>query len=118
MGQLLKIVTPLLDEYHFLLGTIEVEGAILPVINLSLQLGYPQHDVEIQEYIIVNDGKSDWALAIEITDKIVTVGESKVELVSEHGSKLVSAFTDHGGSILTILNTTAICLENQKKASA
>ena len=49
-----KNVEPLLEEQRYLMGTMELEGRVVPVINLVNQLGYDA-DIELREFVVVND---------------------------------------------------------------
>lgn len=115
-----KSLERLLTEHKFIMGTMELEGKVIPVINLLAQLGYSElgsaldeDDVQ-REYIVVNDGHSDWGLAISQTEQIIQVDETKVEKVTSDSSSFVSSFVNYNEQLITILNPEAICIENKE----
>ena len=109
-----KKIEPLLDKHHFLMGTIEVEGHVVPVINLAAQLNY--QTTLVREFIIVNDGKNDWALAVPHTDQILHLPETTIELLQQSDNSYVKALTSHEEQLISILNVDSICVENVRKA--
>ena len=45
-----KKIEPLLEDHYFLIGTIELEGQVVPVVNLTDQLGYKNEELELKEF--------------------------------------------------------------------
>lgn len=111
-----KSVQPLLSKHGCIMGTMELEGRVVPVINLYEQLGYATDGVVYRECIVVNDGENDWGLVINETDQIIKIDEDRIDPVSDKDMKYVSAFSSYNGSLLTILNVSAICQDNRKTA--
>ncbi len=109
-----KSIEPLLSKHGCIMGTMELEGRVVPVINLFEQLGYSTEDAVYRECIVVNDGESDWGLIINETDQIVKIDENRIDAVNDKDMKYVSAFSSYNGSLLTILNVNAICKDNRK----
>jgi len=109
-----KSIEPLLSKHGCIMGTIELEGRVVPVINLYEQLGYSTDDAIYRECIVVNDGESDWGLIINETDQIIKLDENKIDVVNDKDMKYVSAFSSYNGSLLTILNVNAICKDNRR----
>lgn len=110
-----KPIEPLLSEHAYLMGTMELEGHVIPVINLVKQLGYS--NVNIVEYIVISDGIRDWAVAIGETDQIIKVPELEIDKIKNEHSSIVSAYCNIDDSLLTILNIQAICKENAHSLS-
>ena len=109
-----KAIEPLLSKHGSIMGTMELEGRVVPVINLYEQLGYSTENAVFRECIVVNDGESDWGLAINETDQIIKIDENRIDVVSDQDMKYVSAFSSYNGSLLTILNVSAICKDNHQ----
>ncbi|CAA0081169.1 Chemotaxis protein CheV [BD1-7 clade bacterium] len=111
----LKQLTPLLDEHGFVLGTIELEGYVLPVIDLDLQLGYRSQGVdgsEYTEYVIIDDDEGySWALAINHTDDIVHVPEPAIDSLLTTDS-LISAYARFDTQLISVLNLPTLCRQN------
>lgn len=108
-----KLIEPLLSEQGSLIGTMELEGKVLPVVDLYAQLGHKGGESRHRECIVVNDGEEDWAVAINETDQIVKIDETRVNAVAEGSSQYVAAFSSFGGKLLTILDIAAICRDNR-----
>lgn len=115
-----KSVEKLLTEHQFIMGTMELEGKVVPVINLLTQLGYTDEGKEmaestVREYVVVNDGEEDWGLAILNTDQIVQVDETRLEKVASKGNNFVTSFANYEGELITILNPKLLCEENHDR---
>lgn len=109
-----RAIEPLLDEHCHLMGTMEVEGKVIPVIDLARQLGYD--GFEAQEFIVVNDGQSEWALAVPLTDQILHLPETTVEMMESQLATYVKAFSSVDEQPLSILHVANICQQNVRPA--
>jgi len=107
-----KQIEPLLTPQAYIMGNMEVEGRVVPVINLIEQLGYSQSEVSLLEFIIISDGSRDWAVAIGETDKIIKVPETLLDWVPKETVSFVVAYCHQDDDLTTILNIDTICKEN------
>ena len=113
-----KQIEPLLSEHGYLIGTMELEGKVVPVINLINQLGYGKSGISLFEYIVVNDGGRVWGLGIGETDQIIKVDEPMIDDIKSQDVRYVSAYSNYEDCLLTILNITAICHDNNFAGAA
>lgn len=106
---------PLLSPYAWIIGTTEIEGRILPVIDLQAQLGYSSDKTQLREYIVVYDGKQEWALAITLSEQILSVDEDSIDKVDGESAVYVEAFVNNNENLITILDPLSICHDNQQQ---
>lgn len=72
-------ITHLPDAPGVILGVINVEGRIVPVLNTRRRLGLPEREIELHDlFIIVNDG--EWTVAL-VADEVLPVVEVPDEQV-------------------------------------
>lgn len=118
-----KTIQPLLESQAFMVGAVEFEGHVIPVVDLSLQLGYAALS-KINEFIVVNDGDRDWALAIPKVEKIINVKQPSIDRLSldddrqRHEQRPVVAYTTFAKQLLSILDVKVICNLNLMQRSA
>lgn len=112
-----KVIEPLLTKSGYIMGTMELEGKVVPVINLIDQLGYEQSNIPITEYIVVNDNGRDWGLAIGESDQIVKIDETSIDVVKKEDARYVAAFSNYADNLLTVLNIKAICHDNHQSGA-
>lgn len=106
---------PLLSPYAWIIGTTEIEGRILPVVDLQAQLGYQSDKQQLREYIVVDDGKQEWALAITLSEQILAVDEDAIDKVDLESTAYVEGFVNNKEQLITILNPLTICHDNQQQ---
>jgi purine-binding chemotaxis protein CheW len=107
-----KVIEPVLSPTGYIMGTFELEGKVIPVINLIEQLGYEKSEIPIVEYVVVTDKGRDWALAIGETDQIIKVDEPQIDIVNKKNAHYVSAYSNYEDDVLTVLNVSTICRDN------
>ena len=110
-----KHIEPLLSPHAYILGTTDIEGRVVPVIDLVAQLGYQQGQGQLQEYILVSDGQDEWALAIGFSERMTAIEENCIDAVSDSDSRYVAAFANDRDQLLTVLNVKAICRDNKQR---
>lgn len=113
-----KHIEPLLSEKAYIMGTMELEGKVVPVINLVSQLGYAESGISVFECIVVNDGGREWGLGIGETEQIIKVDEPMIDDINSADIRYVSAYSNYEDTLLTILNVPAICHENNQTGQA
>jgi purine-binding chemotaxis protein CheW len=74
-------VTPLPDAPEVILGVINIEGRVVPVVNTRKRLGMPEKDMELQDlFIIVREDGHRLALLADQVKPVLEVPDE--ELVS------------------------------------
>lgn len=114
-----KKIEPLLDSQGYLLGTIEFEGNVIPVVDLPSQLSAECNGANFEyyaqqshnEFIVVTVNGSDWAFSIGRSDEIVSIPEAAVDQVRAK-SGFITAFTQVNEQLLSVLNISTICKAN------
>ncbi len=84
-------ITPLPDAPCEILGVINVEGRIMPVLNTRKWLGLPERDIELQDvFIIVSANDHSVALVADEVKPVVEVPVDQMtdsqEVVNSSGS--------------------------------
>lgn len=110
-----KRIEPILSEQAWIIGTTEIEGKVIPVVDLIAQLGYQSRREKLREFIVVSDGKSDWALATHTSEQIVAINENTIDWIDSEAANYVSAFININEQLMTVLNPVSICLDNQRR---
>ncbi|MDP2214935.1 chemotaxis protein CheW [Phenylobacterium sp.] len=72
--------TPLPNAPDYVLGVINLRGAVLPVLNLAARLGLPASEVRASSVVIVVDlvGRTVGLLVDAVSD-IINVGEGEIQ---------------------------------------
>jgi len=94
-------ITPLPAAPCVILGVINVEGRIMPVLNTRKWLGLPERDIELQDvFIIVSANGHSAALVADEVKPVVEVPVNQMtdsqEIVSSSGSVERIAKSDDG----------------------
>lgn len=110
-----KHIEPLLTQQAWLMGTTEVDGKIIPVVNLPKQLGYNIPLERLTELVIVSEGGYDWALAIPVTEQVTAFDEDKLDAVEHDPNAYIVGYVNQQEQLLTVLNVAALCRANQTK---
>lgn len=108
-----KQIEPLLKSQAWIIGTTDIDGRVIPVVDLMAQLGYQSRPEQLREYIVVHDGQSEWALAIQLSEQIIAVDETRIDPIAENNARYVKAFVSENQQLLTILDPLTICRDNQ-----
>ncbi|NRA42440.1 MAG: chemotaxis protein CheW [Pseudomonadales bacterium] len=109
-------IQPLLKNQQFVVGSIDFNGAIIPVIDLQSQLlGEERSDQSAFEVIIVASDKQHWGLALNRTGKIVAIDEADMHALDKqaHLDSVFDYYASHHNQLINILNIDAICRLNQ-----
>ena len=104
------------DSQSHIKGTIEFDGAVLPVIHLAQQLGFNEDSQTISEFIVINDGKSDWAIAVSNIDKIIAINNDEINRDADNTEHFISAYSSDDNGLLTLLSAKNICQYNHELA--
>jgi len=78
--------TPLPRTPSFVLGVINLRGAVLPVLNLATRLGLPASEAKPSSVVIVVDlGEKTVGLLVDAVCDILAVSEGQVQPAPELG---------------------------------
>lgn len=81
--------TPLPHSPSYVLGVINLRGAVLPIVNLSIRLGMKPVEPEARHVIIVAQvGAKVVGLLVEAVSDILTVGDNDIQPTPEVSSDL------------------------------
>ena len=81
--------TPLPHSPSYVLGVINLRGAVLPIINLSIRLGMKPVEPETRHVIIVAQvGAKVVGLLVEAVSDILTVSDENIQPTPEISSDL------------------------------
>ncbi|MBV2185483.1 MAG: chemotaxis protein CheW [Rhizobium sp.] len=81
--------TPLPHSPSYVLGVINLRGAVLPIINLSIRLGMKPVEPEARHVIIVAQvGAKVVGLLVEAVSDILTVSDNEIQATPEISSDL------------------------------
>ena len=108
-------ITPLPDAPCEILGVINVEGRIMPVLNTRKWLGLPERDIELQDvFIIVSANGHSVALIADEVKPVVEVPADQMtdsqEIVNSSGSVEGIAKSDNG-LIMVLIAEKALPVE-------
>ncbi|OYW89778.1 MAG: chemotaxis protein CheW [Caulobacterales bacterium 32-67-6] len=114
--------TPLPNAPDYVLGVINLRGAVLPVLNLAARLGLPASEARSSSVVIVVDlvGRTVGLLVDAVSD-IINVGEGEIQpapvigAASSKGLARGMITTDEG--IITLIDMSGI-LPTQELAAA
>lgn len=82
-------VTPMPHAPHYVLGIINLRGAVLPIIDLSLRLGMKPVEPTVRHVIIVAQvGAKVVGLLVEAVSDILTVTDENVQPTPDIASEL------------------------------
>ena len=105
--------TPLPNAPDYVLGVINLRGAVLPVLNLAARLGLPASEARSSSFVIVVDlvGRTVGLLVDAVSD-IINVGEGEIQpapvigAASSKGLARGMITTDEG--IITLIDMSGI----------
>ena len=65
-------ITPLSESPHFVLGVINVQSAMIPVIDVRKRLGLPQRDIVLTDQLVIaHTGQRPVALLVDTVTEVV-----------------------------------------------
>lgn len=105
--------TPLPKAPPYVLGVINLRGAVLPVLNLATRLGLPASEPKTSSVVIVVDlGSKTVGLLVDAVCDILAVAEDQVQPAPELGGGASSSLawgmitTDEG--IITLIDLSGV----------
>ena len=109
-------VTHVPEAPDAVLGVINVEGSIIPVVNSRRRLGLPERDLELNDlFIIVQEGGKSLALVADEVRPVMEIPESEFVTSGEvlPGSGFVRGVAKvEGGMILSLQIDKALSSED------
>lgn len=72
-------VTPLPDAPEVILGVINIEGRVVPVVNTRKRLGMPEKEIDLQDlFIIVRENGHSLALLADQVKPVLEIPEEEL----------------------------------------
>ncbi|HVI31029.1 chemotaxis protein CheW [Phenylobacterium sp.] len=101
--------TPLPHAPAYVLGMINLRGAVLPVLDLSSRLGLPPRSPDASSVVVVAElGDRPVGLLVDAVCDIITVDGAHIqappELGGDGGAEMVRGVITLGDEIVTLLN--------------
>lgn len=85
--------TPMPHTPEFISGLINLRGAVIPIIDLSLRFGFTKtQTTERHVIIVVQVSNQSVGLLVDSVSDILTVGDDKLQPTPEVGSEIARAF--------------------------
>ena len=110
--------TVLPHSQPFVRGVINLRGAVLPILELAVRLGFPPADTMGRHVIIVVQvGTQVVGLLVDAVSDILTVNTSEImpppEVASEMARRFVSGLLTTDGRMISILSVDSVLPERE-----
>jgi chemotaxis signal transduction protein len=89
------------------MGVVDVDGEVVPAIDLGQQLGQSADDGH-GAFVIVGEKHQRWALAVHRVTDIVNIPEDSIEEVTDSDGSYVNAVAVHKGELISLLNLSPV----------
>lgn len=111
--------TVLPHSQDFVRGVINLRGAVLPIIDLSVRLGFPPVEAMGRHVIIVVQiGSQVAGLLVDAVSDILTVGDADIlpppDVASDMAKRFVSGLLAMEGRMLSILSVENVLPEQAR----
>ena len=111
--------TVLPHSQSFVRGVINLRGAVLPIVDLAVRLGFPPAEVMGRHVIIVVQVGSQFVgLLVDAVSDILSVSESEVlpppDVASEMAKRFVCGLLAMEGRMLSILSVDSVLPEQER----
>lgn len=115
-------VTPLPYSDPAILGVMNLRGAVIPIVDLAVQLGMPKTEVgERSVVIIISLEQRVMGLLVDVVTEILTVEESAIQpnptRVRDEGANPIIGLLSVGDQMLKVLDVENLCDENAEEAA-
>jgi purine-binding chemotaxis protein CheW len=112
--------TVLPHSQPFVRGVINLRGAVLPIMDLSVRLGFPSAEVMGRHVIIVVQvGSQVIGLLVDAVSDILTVNGSEImpppDVASEMAKRFVCGLLAMDGRMISILSVDNVLPERQEE---
>ncbi|MEI6422505.1 MAG: chemotaxis protein CheW, partial [Lentisphaerota bacterium] len=102
-------VTHLSDAPETVLGLINVEGEIMPVVDVRRRLGFPLRDMELSDrFIVTKAGGAPIALLVDSVEGVVELPAHPISDGNSTAPWTVSAAVGADGEIVVVQNISAL----------
>jgi len=111
--------TVLPHSQSFVRGVINLRGAVLPIVDLAVRLGFPPAEVMGRHVIIVVQVGSQFVgLLVDAVSDILSVSESEVlpppDVASDMAKRFVCGLLAMEGRMLSILSVDSVLPEQER----
>ena len=111
--------TVLPHSQSFVRGVINLRGAVLPIVDLAVRLGFPPAEVMGRHVIIVVQVGSQYVgLLVDAVSDILSVSESEVlpppDVASDMAKRFVCGLLAMEGRMLSILSVDSVLPEQER----
>lgn len=111
--------TVLPHSQPFVRGVINLRGAVLPVIDLAVRLGFPPAEVMGRHVIIVVQiGSQVAGLLVDAVSDILTVGDADIlpppDVASDMAKRFVSGLLAMDGRMVSVLSVANVLPEQER----
>ena len=111
--------TVLPHSQSFVRGVINLRGAVLPIVDLAVRLGFPPAEVMGRHVIIVVQVGSQFVgLLVDAVSNILSVSESEVlpppDVASDMAKRFVCGLLAMEGRMLSILSVDSVLPEQER----
>lgn len=103
-----KKIEPLVEPVSYLLGTMEFDGQVVPVIDLLGFLNLKKKKAHHKEYIVVRIDDKYWAFAIHKSRSIISIAENSIDWLSTKDTH-IRGFCTYESQLMTLINPESIC---------
>jgi len=94
--------TSVVNSQKGIIGSIDVDGKILPVVNIQDKLNIlGEHQFE--KMIVVDVNCVSWAVCISDAHNLINVDVSKID-ASEHQKEIISGITNYQGELISLVD--------------
>ena len=105
--------TPLAHAPHFLIGVINLRGAVLPIIDFAMRLGFPPTEPTTRHAIlVVQVGNQAAGLLVEDVSEILTIPPGLVQpppdLYARAAPATISGIVAMNGRLISLIDLEAI----------
>jgi purine-binding chemotaxis protein CheW len=114
--------TPMPHSPHYMMGVINLRGAVLPIVDLSLRLGMkpaepnPRHVI-----IVVQIGEKIVGLLVDAVSDILSITDDNIQPIPEVSAEFVRAFARGiiavEGRMICLLELDALVQGNESEAA-
>lgn len=97
------------EDDSLLAGIVQVQGQVVPVIDMRVQFNLSQKINVYSSYIIVLIEDNYWALLVDRVNRVVDIEESAIEQVSGNHDEFIDSIGRLDDSLFSIISTEPFC---------
>ena len=112
-------ITPLPESFGTVCGVVNVQGTVIPVLDLRRRFGVPEREIDVgDQLLVVRSGKT--LIALPVDDTIGLVLEAAGEPLATGGGDsqpaYVSSVLPMGGDLVMVLDVAALLTPSELHA--